>query len=225
MLTVIGTPIGNLGDLSPRVRAALEAADVVAAEDTRRAGTLLAGLGIRAPRLLSYYKDNERGRVPQLVREMGEGVKVALISDSGMPGIADPGAALVAAARGAGIRVEVIPGPSAASVAVAGSGFAGGYLFAGFLPRKGKERREMLARLGASAETVVIYESPFRVKDTAADLLAAWGDRPAYMARELTKLHEEWLGPDLASISSELVERGTVKGECVFVIKGLEVGV
>jgi 16S rRNA (cytidine1402-2'-O)-methyltransferase len=220
MLTVIGTPIGNLGDLSPRVKAALEAADVVAAEDTRRAGTLLAGLGIRAPRLLSYYKDNEKGRVPQLVREMGEGVRVALISDSGMPGIADPGAALVAAARAAGIRVEVIPGPSAASVAVAGSGFTGGYLFAGFLPRKGKERKLLLARLAASPETVVIYESPFRVKDTAADLLEAWGDRPAYLARELTKLHEEWLGPDLAAISAELGRRAGVKGECVFVVRG-----
>jgi 16S rRNA (cytidine1402-2'-O)-methyltransferase len=220
MLTVIGTPIGNLGDLSPRVKAALEAADVVAAEDTRRAGTLLAGLGIRAPRLLSYYKDNEKGRVPQLVREMGEGVRVALISDSGMPGIADPGAALVAAARAAGIRVEVIPGPSAVSVAVAGSGFTGGYLFAGFLPRKGKERKLLLARLAASPETVVIYESPFRVKDTAADLLEAWGDRPAYLARELTKLHEEWLGPDLAAISAELGRRAGVKGECVFVVRG-----
>jgi 16S rRNA (cytidine1402-2'-O)-methyltransferase len=223
-LTLVGTPIGNLGDISPRAREALAGATTLAAEDTRRARNLLAALGLGAhkngPRLVSYYKDNERGRVPQLVREMQAGERVTLISDSGLPGIADPGAALVAAARAAGLPVEVIPGPCAAALAVAGSGFAGPFLFAGFLPRKGKERRALLARLQASPETIVIYESPFRIKATVADLLAAWGNRPATLARELTKLHEEWLGPDLAAITAALAARAGVKGECVLVVAG-----
>ncbi|HEX2859541.1 MAG TPA: 16S rRNA (cytidine(1402)-2'-O)-methyltransferase [Alphaproteobacteria bacterium] len=220
ILKVVGTPIGNLGDVSPRVREALEAADVIAAEDTRRIGNLLASLGIGKKRLLSYFKDNEKGRVPQLVREMAEGnLTTVLVSDSGMPAVADPGALLVAAARAAGMRVEVIPGPSAVIHAVAGSGLPGPFVFAGFLPRKGKERREALTRLGTYPESIVVYESPFRVAETAADFAAAWGNRPAWLARELTKLHEEWIGPDLDSIKTTLAAR-EVKGECVFIVQG-----
>lgn len=220
VLTVVGTPIGNLQDMAPRALDALKAADLLACEDTRRAGQLLKLMGLPAVKLVSYHKDNEHGRVDELVRALRDGLNVALISDGGMPGISDPGAVMVAAARAGGFRVDVIPGPSAASVAVAGSGFFGGYVFAGFLPRKGRERKEMLARLAVSPETVVLYEAPLRVAETLEDILSVFGNRPAWLARELTKLHEEWLGPDVAGILATLAARDSVKGECVLVIKG-----
>lgn len=220
LLQVVGTPIGNLGDVSGRVMEALKGADLVACEDTRRCGQLYHLLAMKAPKMVSYYKENERGRVAGLVEELRAGKTVVLVSDSGMPGVSDPGAVLVAAAREAGVRVEVIPGPSAVVAAVAGCGFEGGFVFAGFIPRKGKERRAWLGRFGASPEMVVMYESPFRVKETSGDMLKAWGNRKAYLARELTKLHEEWIGPDLEGIHEELVKRGSVKGECVLVIAG-----
>lgn len=217
LLQVVGTPIGNLQDVSPRVMEALREAEVVACEDTRRCGQLYKLLAIKTPKLVSFYKEVEHRRVEALVVQLLEGTRMVLVSDAGMPGISDPGAVLVAAARAAGVRVEVIPGPCAATVAVAGSGFEGGFVMAGFLPRKGKERRARLEQLGACGETVVLYESPFRAKDTVADLLKAWGNRPAWLARELTKLHEEWVGPDLQGLADKLAGRG-LKGECVLVI-------
>ncbi len=223
VLTVVGTPVGNLQDMAPRAAEALRVADVLACEDTRRAGQLLKLMGLPAVKLVSYHKDNEQGRVDELVRNLRDGLNVALISDGGMPGISDPGAVLVAAARAGGFRVDVGPGPSAASIAVAGSGFFGGYVFAGFLPRKGRERKEMLARLADSPETVVLYEAPLRVAETLEDIHNVFGNRPAWLARELTKLHEEWLGPDVAGILAALAVRDGVKGECVLVVKGRDV--
>lgn len=220
LLRVVGTPIGNLSDISERVIAALRDADVVACEDTRRCGQLYHLMAIKPPKMVSYYKDNERARVEVLVGEMQAGKTVVLVSDSGMPGVSDPGAVLVAAAREAGVKVEVVPGPSAVVAAVAGSGFAGGFVFAGFLPRKGKERKAWMHRYGESADMVVIYESPYRVKETTGDILEAWGNRRAWLARELTKMHEEWIGPDVETIHDELVRRKSVKGECVLVIAG-----
>lgn len=222
LLQVVGTPVGNLSDMSPRAVEALQNAEIVACEDTRRTGQLFQLLALgKAPKLVSCYAENERGRVAGLVAELQVGRRVVLVSDSGMPGISDPGAVVVAAARAAGVRVEVIPGPSAVALAVAGSGFEGGFTFAGFIARKGKDRKAWLARMALASETVVLFESPFRVEDTVGDLLEAWGNRPAWLARELTKLHEEWVGPDLATIEENLKAREGVKGECVLVIQGL----
>lgn len=221
VLRVVGTPIGNLSDISPRATEALQRAGMVICEDTRRTGQLYHLLGIKPPRLVSNHKDNERARAEGLVQELLAGTDAVLVSDGGMPGISDPGAVLVAAARAAGIRVEVIPGPCAVSAAVAGSGFEGPYVMAGFLPRKGKERKAWFARFAEAPETLVVYESPFRIKDTIADFLKIYGNRSAVLARELTKLHEEFIGPDLETLAATLKARGAVKGECVLVVKGL----
>jgi len=224
VLQVVGTPLGNLADLSPRATAALAGADVVACEDTRRCGQLYRLLGLKAPRMVSCYKENEKARLTALVAEIAAGKRVVLVSDGGMPGISDPGAQVVAAVRAAGRRVEVIPGPSAVATAVAGSGFEGGFVFVGFPERKDKALREQLAGLRAEVRMLVFYESPQRVAATVAVALEVLGNRPAWLARELTKLHEEWLGPDLATLSADLAARGGVKGECVLVIRGEEAG-
>lgn len=224
VLQVVGTPIGNLADMSPRASEALEKADVIACEDTRRTGQLLRLLGLKAPKMVSCYKENETARMAQVVADIAAGRRVVLVSDGGMPGISDPGAKVVAAVRAAGLRVEVIPGPSAVATAVAGSGFDGGFVFAGFPERKEKALRSQLAGLAAEERTLVFYESPQRIEATVALALEVWGNRPAWLARELTKLHEEWLGPDLASVLQEITARGGVKGECVLVVKGQEPG-
>lgn len=220
ILRIVGTPIGNLADLSPRAQQALETADVAVCEDTRRTGQLYHLLGLKPPRCISNHKDNERTRAPAIIEELRGGATAVLVSDGGMPGISDPGAVLVAAAHATGIRVEVIPGPCAVSAAVAGSGFEGAYVMAGFLPRKGKERKAWFTRFAEAPETLVVYESPFRVKETVADFIKAYGNRPACLARELTKMHEEFLGPNLETIAEELKKRHAVKGECVLVVKG-----
>ncbi|TKW61246.1 MAG: 16S rRNA (cytidine(1402)-2'-O)-methyltransferase [Blastochloris viridis] len=220
VLQVVGTPIGNLADMSPRASEAMQKADLIACEDTRRTGQLLRLLGLKTPRMVSCYKENEGSRMAQIVAEIGAGKRVVLVSDGGMPGISDPGAKVVAAVRAAGLRVEVIPGPSAVATAVAGSGFDGGFVFAGFPERKDKALRAQLAAMAAEERTLVFYESPQRVEDTVAVALDVWGNRPAWLARELTKLHEEWMGPDLASILVEIKARGGVKGECVLVVAG-----
>jgi len=223
-LQVVGTPLGNLGDMSPRAREALEKADMVACEDTRRCGQLYRLLGLKAPRMVSCYKENEQARLVQVVGEVQAGKRVVLVSDGGMPGISDPGAKVVAAVRAAGLRVEVIPGPSAVATAVAGSGFEGGFVFVGFPERKDKALRAQLAALAAEARMLVFYESPQRVEATVGVAQEVLGNRPAWLAREMTKLHEEWLGPDLATLSEDLKARGGVKGECVLVIQGATAG-
>ena len=219
-LQVVGTPLGNLADMSPRASEALAKADLIACEDTRRCGQLLRLLGLKAPKMVSCYKENEMARMAQVVAEIAAGKRVVLVSDGGMPGISDPGAKVVAAVRAAGLRVEVIPGPSAVATAVAGSGFEGGFVFAGFPERKDKALRAQFAGLKAEERTLVFYESPQRIEATVEAALEVWGNRPAWLARELTKMHEEWLGPDLAAIAAEIKVRGGVKGECVLVVAG-----
>lgn len=219
-LTIVATPIGNLSDLSPRAAEALGRAGLIACEDTRRTGNLLHKLGIKPPKLVSYYKENETTRITELLKAMQQGEQVLLVSDSGMPAISDPGAKLVAAARNARVTVEVIPGPCAAVMAVAGCGLEGPFVFAGFLPRKSGEQAKLLARLGGYPETLVFYESPHRIAATVAMLHESLGNRPAWLARELTKFHEEWLGPDLATLASTLALREEVKGECTLVVAG-----
>ncbi len=220
-LVLVATPIGNLGDLSPRAVDALAAADVVACEDTRRTGRLLEHAGVRAPRLLVVNDHTEPAQVGTVLDLLAAGKRVAVVTDAGMPGISDPGERLVAAAAAARHRIEVVPGPSAAITGLVVSGLpAGRFCFEGFLPRKGSGRRERLAALAAEPRTMVLYEAPHRVARTLADLAAALGpSRTVVLARELTKLHEEvWRGPLSAAV--EWVEAHPPRGEFVLVVAG-----
>jgi 16S rRNA (cytidine1402-2'-O)-methyltransferase len=196
-IVLVGTPIGNLGDLSPRGAAALAAADVIFCEDTRRARKLLSAAGIPAPRLVIMHQHNEAVSAPYAVQLAGEGATVAVVSDAGMPGISDPGERVVGLARLAGIPVEVIPGPSAVLTALVASGLpAGRFCFEGFLPRKGARRAARLAAIASRDCTTVLFEAPHRVANTLADLVAVCGPgRRVAVGRELTKLHEQlWQG-------------------------------
>ncbi len=227
-LYVVATPIGNLGDLSPRAAEVLRAVGAVAAEDTRRTLKLFAHLGVAAPALLSLPAFDERGRIEPVLERLRSGGDVALCTDAGTPGVSDPGAALVDAAWRAGVRVVPVPGPSAAPAALAASGFpADRFVFAGFLPRKGGGRTEALAWLGRAGCTAVLYEAGNRSAETLRDLARALGDRPALLARELTKLHEELLRAPLSRIAEELERRGEVKGEVTIVVgpPGFEPGI
>jgi 16S rRNA (cytidine1402-2'-O)-methyltransferase len=200
-LDVVGTPIGNLGDLSPRAREALAQADLVAAEDTRRTGQMLASIGVSA-RLVSVHDYNEAARIEGLVAQLREGNVIALVSDAGTPLLSDPGFALVRAAAAAGIEVRTIPGASALTAALSIAGLATDrFVFEGFLPARAVERRESLARLATETRTLVFFEAPHRIADTLADLAAAFGEaRPAVIARELTKLHETVYRGSLAEL-------------------------
>jgi 16S rRNA (cytidine1402-2'-O)-methyltransferase len=222
-LVVVGTPIGNIGDLSPRAAEALASADVIACEDTRRTGRLLHLAGIEAPRLLVTNEHTERDRIDEVLGRLDRGQRVALVSDAGMPTVSDPGRHLVEAVAAAGHRVEVVPGPVAAVAALAVSGFrADRFVFEGFLPRRGAARAERLTQIGSDERTVVIYESPRRLARTLADLRSSCGpERPAVVVRELTKLHEEALRGPLADLTAQ-VEAAAPRGEVVVVIRGAE---
>jgi 16S rRNA (cytidine1402-2'-O)-methyltransferase len=218
-LYVVATPIGNLGDLSPRAAEVLRAVAAVAAEDTRRTLKLFAHLGVPAPEMLSLPAFDERARVGRIVDRLAAGEDVALCTDAGTPGVSDPGAALVAAAWDAGARIVPVPGPSAAISALSASGFpADRFLFAGFLPRKGGARAEALRALAAAAATVVLYEAGNRTAATLADLAEALGDRDALVARELTKLHETLLRGKLSALAA--LVPADVPGEVTIVISG-----
>ncbi|HKY32932.1 MAG TPA: 16S rRNA (cytidine(1402)-2'-O)-methyltransferase, partial [Candidatus Polarisedimenticolia bacterium] len=191
-LLVVATPLGNLEDLSPRAAQALGSAALVACEDTRRTRGLLESRGIRARRLVSYHKFNERRQVEPILSVLRQGGDVALVSDGGTPGVSDPGAIVVDAALDEGLPVSPIPGPSAAAAAVSASGLVSGpFLFAGFLPARGKPRREALAELAGQTRPIVLFEAPHRLEATLRDLIDALGDRRATLVREATKLHEE----------------------------------
>jgi 16S rRNA (cytidine1402-2'-O)-methyltransferase len=196
-LVLVGTPIGNLDDLSGRALKALKSADIIYCEDTRRARKLLSAMGVPAPRLVRLDQHNEALMAADIARLLAGGATAVLVTDAGMPTISDPGSLVVQAVAEAGLEVEVVPGPTAVSTALALSGLpASRYRFAGFLPRKGRERTAALAALVSEESTTVIYESPNRVIRTVSDLLEVCGsDRPFVAARELTKLHEEvWRG-------------------------------
>jgi 16S rRNA (cytidine1402-2'-O)-methyltransferase len=218
---LVGTPIGNLGDLAPRAVAALAAADVVCCEDTRRTGRLLDHAGVRAASLLVTNEHTEAAVAAEVVDRLEQGQTVAVVSDAGMPGISDPGERLVAAAVAAGHVVEVVPGPSAGVTALVASGLpTGRFCFEGFLPRKGSARAGRLAALATEPRTVVLYEAPHRLARTLADLVEACGaERRVVLGRELTKLHEEvWRGT-LAQAADHVAEVGT-RGEYVVVLDG-----
>ncbi len=216
---LVGTPIGNLGDLAPRAVEALEAASVIAAEDTRRTRALLthAGVALSSRRLVALHAHNEAEMAARLVEEMVAGARVAYVTDAGMPGISDPGERLVAAAVARGLAVQVVPGPSAALSALVLSGLpTARFVFEGFLPRKGAERTARLAALAAEGRTVVLFESPRRLTATLADLARALGpDRPVAVARELTKVFEAvWRG----SLGEAAAGGPEPRGEQVIVI-------
>jgi 16S rRNA (cytidine1402-2'-O)-methyltransferase len=220
-LVLVGTPIGNLGDLAPRAVEALAAADVVCCEDTRRTGRLLAHAGVARRPLVVVNEHTEDREIARVLARLDRGERVALVSDAGMPGISDPGERLVAAAVAAGHAVEVVPGPSAALTALVVSGLpAGRFVFEGFLPRKGSGRSERLAALAGERRTAVLYEAPHRLARTLGDLAGACGpDRRVVVARELTKLHEEvWRGT-LADAEAWATGREP-PGEMVLVLAG-----
>ncbi len=220
-LVVVGTPIGNLDDLSPRARRALDEADLICCEDTRRTGRLLQSMGIGRREFRVVNEHTEHGQAPQLVSAIAGGSMVVLVSDAGMPAISDPGQLLVAAVAEAGLTIEVVPGPTAVSTAIAGSGIdARRFCFEGFLPRKGRERTERLAAVAAEERAVVLYEAPHRLERTVADLVELCGaDRPVALARELTKMYESWWRGTLGEAVAHL-EADPPRGEFVVVVEG-----
>ncbi len=222
-LVLVGTPIGNLGDLSPRAVDALATADTIACEDTRRTRALLSHLGLPAGRrLLAVHDHNEAVEVANVLARLDKGERVVVVTDAGMPGISDPGERLVAAAAAANHAVEVVPGPSALIAALVVSGLSTNrFCFEGFLPRKGTARARRLAEVAADVRTTVVFEAPHRVRQTAADLALAAGDtRRVAVARELTKMHEEvWRGT-LAGAVEHLATKEP-RGEYVVVLDGV----
>jgi 16S rRNA (cytidine1402-2'-O)-methyltransferase len=218
MLYVVATPIGNLGDITSRAREVLAACDAVVAEDTRHSGNLMKHLGLKKP-LLSLPAFDEAARVEPLLRRLLAGESLALITDAGTPAVSDPGGILVRRAVEQGVGVVPVPGASAAVAAVSVSGFPEGrFHFAGFLPRKAQDRARMLEELRPLRAQLVFYESPQRLARTLADLRAALGDRPALVARELTKLHEELARGALSALEERFA--GEVRGEVVVVVSG-----
>ena len=217
-LVVCPTPIGNLGDVTLRVLSVLAEADVVACEDTRHTGRLLAHHGVRARSLVSYHEHNESARTPKLVSQLRGGSVVALVTDAGMPSVSDPGYVLIRAAIEAGAVVGVLPGPSAPVVAIVASGLpADRWRFVGFLPRRSSD----LAALVASPETTVAFESPRRLAASLAALAEGDPSRPVAVCRELTKVHEEVLRGDAASLAEHFA-REEPRGEIVVVIAGAD---
>lgn len=220
-LVLVGTPIGNLGDLSPRAVEALRAADAICCEDTRRTGRLLQHAGVDHRPLVVVNDHTEVRAIDGVLARLAAGERVAVVTDAGMPGISDPGERLVRAALDAGHQVEVVPGPSAAVTALVLSGLpAGRFAFEGFLPRKGSGRTARLADVAAERRTVVLYEAPHRVARTLAELAAACGpERRVSIGRELTKLHEEtWRGTLAEAVAWAATH--APRGELVLVLEG-----
>ena len=219
-LVLVGTPIGNLGDLSPRAIEVLRTADVIAAEDTRRTRALLSHAGIPAGRRLrAVHAHNEAAAAGRIAEEVRGGARVAVVTDAGMPGISDPGVVLVRACLDAGLPVAAVPGPSAALTALVLSGLpADRFVFEGFLPRKGRARAESIDAVAGETRTTVLFEAPTRVQATLADLAAACGPhRRVALARELTKAFEEvWRGTLAAAV--EHTEGSEPRGEYVIVV-------
>ena len=213
-LTVCPTPIGNLDDITPRVREALVAADYIACEDTRRTGLLLDRLGIKpAPRLVSNHEGNESARATELAQRIERGSRVALVSDAGMPAISDPGYKLIRRCIERDLDVEVLPGPSVVLVALVASGLpTDRWRFEGFLPKRAGEMERVLG----SSETVVAFESPRRIDESLSALAAIAPDRPAAVCREMTKLHEEVMRGSLSELARHMP--ADIKGEIVLVI-------
>lgn len=219
-LYVVATPLGHLGDLSVRAAELFRRVPLVAAEDTRRTRILLSHLGAR-PRLISYHAHSTSGATQSILTALLDGQDVALVSDAGTPGVSDPGMALVTEVRSAGYAVVPLPGPSAVTTALSAAGLpADRYLFLGFLPRKGPERARLLARIAQEEWTTVLFEAPGRVGELLADLAAGCdGTRRAVVARELTKIHEEFRSGTLAELAA-IFQDEALRGECTVVVEG-----
>lgn len=222
-LEVVATPIGNLGDLTPRARDALAGADLIAAEDTRRTAALLSAIGVSRT-LISLHEHNESERIEGLVRELQSGKVVVLVSDAGTPLLSDPGYALVRAAAAAGIEIRAIPGASALTAALSIAGLpTDRFVFEGFLPARAGERRDALARLALEPRTLILFEAPHRIAATLKDLAQLFGaQRQAVVARELTKLHEAvYRGTleQLAAVASS--DPNFTRGEITLLIEGV----
>ena len=220
-LYVVGTPIGNLDDLSARARDVLGAVDLIAAEDTRRTGRLLSSIAVNGT-LIAYHEHNERQQTPALISRLEKGDSLALVSDAGMPTISDPGLRLVRAALAEDLPVVTVPGPNAAVAALSIAGLATDrFVFEGFLPRRSGPRRQRLELLQNEARTMIFYEAVHRVTETIEMLEELFGsDRQAAIARELTKLHEQLYTGTLAELSSELGVGIPLKGEFVLLVAG-----
>lgn len=219
-LFVVATPLGNLGDVTLRALEVLRSVALVACEDTRRTARLFQAHGIRTP-TTSCFEHNERAKAVRILELLRDGRDVALVSDAGTPGISDPGYRLVSQARREGLPVIPVPGPNAAVAALSVSGLpTDRFLFVGFLPSRAQARRRALEELAGVTATLVFHESPLRIVETLADMEQAFGDRAAFLCREATKLHEEYLPGGLGELKARLLERGSVKGEIVLVVAG-----
>ncbi len=222
-LYLVGTPIGNLGDITLRAIRVLRSADRIACEDTRQTQKLLNHFGITTP-TISCHEHNEVERIPEFLTAMQKGARIAIVSDAGMPGISDPGMHLAAAAIDAGIAVHPIPGANAALSALVASGLTTErFAYAGFLPAKAGARRAELERLAEGVEdgtTLVFYEAPHRILETLGDVQAVWGSQcRVVVARELTKLHEEFLRGTVAEVTANLNQRDRIRGEITLLVE------
>jgi 16S rRNA (cytidine1402-2'-O)-methyltransferase len=223
-LYLVSTPIGNLEDITLRALRVLKEVDVIACEDTRQSQKLLSHFGI-STRTSSYHEHNEITRSAELVRDLEEGARVALVTDAGTPGISDPGYRLVSLAIRHHIPVIPIPGAAAFLAALVASGLpSDAFHFSGFLPAKGGQRKRMLESIQTSPRTEVFYEAPHRIKESIEDVVAVLGpERHIVVARELTKMHEEFLRGTAGQVVADLKERGDVKGEITLLIGKFEV--
>ncbi len=218
-LYICPTPIGNLEDITYRTIRTLKEVDLIACEDTRRTGRLLKHFEIDND-LISYHEHNEKMRTEEIIGKLKMNQDIALVSDAGMPGLSDPGEILIKAVVNEGVEVIPLPGPSAAIPALVASGFATGrFVFEGFLPRKGQERKDRLASIKLDERTTIIYESPYRTQDTIADLADIMADREIALIREISKIHEEKIYGTAAEIKEKIFDR-EIKGEIVIVISG-----
>jgi 16S rRNA (cytidine1402-2'-O)-methyltransferase len=219
-LYVVATPIGNLEDLSPRALATLREVAAIYCEDTRVTGKLASRFSIRTPRF-SCHAHNEQKRIAEVLERLAAGQDVALVSDAGTPAVSDPGRQIVRAAAGAGFRVLAVAGPSALSAALSISGLpAVPHVFLGFAPAKAAERRKLLEAYRERPETLVFFEGPHRLAACLRDCAELLGPRPAVLAREMTKLHEEVLRGTLQEIAAEISKRPKILGECVVIVGG-----
>ena len=217
-LYIVATPIGNLEDITHRALRVLREAAVIACEDTRQTRKLLEHYGIATP-LISFHEHNESERTPELILRLKAGQAVALVADAGTPLISDPGYRLVSAAREAGLAVVPVPGPSAVTAALSASGLpTDSFRFGGYLPPRSSARQAELKRAAADSATLVYFESPHRILDSLADIAAILGERPVVLARELSKVHEEFLRGTAASLRAELARRPRIRGEFTVLI-------
>jgi 16S rRNA (cytidine1402-2'-O)-methyltransferase len=218
-LYIVATPIGNLEDISFRAVRILKEADLIACEDTRYTAKLLTHYGISAPRE-SYHEFNEESRTPQLIQKLREGKNIALVSDSGTPLISDPGYRLVSSCRKEGIEVIPIPGPSAAIAALVGSGLpSDSFFFEGFLPARSSMRKQRIEQLANIPATLIFYEAPHRLLSCLEDMAAILGSRDAGIARELTKIHEEFVSGKLPDLLDIFRNRPRIQGEFVLIVE------